>query len=122
MAEPVFYFGAMSPYSWLAAERIDEVLPTAHWRGVLTGVIHAAHGRVSWGRTEDRERGLADCELRAGERGLGPLHWPEDWPSHDLVVTRAMLYAEQQGELRPYGLAAMRLAVQHCRSVTEPGT
>ncbi|MBA3807273.1 MAG: disulfide bond formation protein DsbA, partial [Solirubrobacterales bacterium] len=59
-SSPVFYFGAMSPYSWLAAERIEQLLPEAHWRGVLAGVIFAAHGRTSWGLTEARAAGLAD--------------------------------------------------------------
>lgn len=119
MAEPVFYFGAMSPYSWLAAERIDELLPTARWRGVLAGVIFQAHGRTSWGLTDDRARGLADCEARAAERGLGPIHWPPGWPSSDLIVTRAMLHAEREDSLEPFALAAMRLCFQQGRSVSE---
>jgi 2-hydroxychromene-2-carboxylate isomerase len=28
---PRFFFGAMSPYSWFAAERIEQLLPTARW-------------------------------------------------------------------------------------------
>jgi 2-hydroxychromene-2-carboxylate isomerase len=116
--EPVFYFGAMSPYSWLAAERIDEVLPGARWRGVLAGVIFQAHGRVSWGLTDERERGLADCEARAAARGLGPIRWPEGWPSSDLIVTRAMLHSEREGALKPFALAAMRLGFQQGRTVS----
>ncbi len=54
---PLFFFGAMSPYSWLAAERIGGLLPQARWRGVLAGALFKANGRVSWGLTERRDGG-----------------------------------------------------------------
>lgn len=107
---PIFYFGAMSPYSWFAAERIEQLLPEARWRGVLAGVVFAAHGRTSWGLTEARAAGLADCEARAAGYGLGPISWPREWPTSDLHAARAMLVAEQRGLLRPFSLAAMRMA------------
>ena len=86
---------------------------------MLAGVIFAAHGRTSWGLTDQREAGLADCEARAGERGLGPIRWPPGWPSSDLIVTRAMLHAEDEGALAPFALAAMRLGFLEGRSVSE---
>jgi 2-hydroxychromene-2-carboxylate isomerase len=125
---PQFFFGAMSPYSWLAAERIERVLPQARWRGVLAGAIFKAHDRVSWGLTECRDEGIADCEKRAAAHGLGPIHWPRPWPTSDLLIARAMVYAEQRarspsstaagsrtgaapgGLLKPLALAAMRMA------------
>ncbi len=108
--EPLFFFGAMSPYSWMAAERIDELLPDARWTGVLAGGVFKANDRVSWGFTAEREQKLADCEARAAAHRLGPISWPDPWPTSDLLVARAMAYAEQQGMLRPYALASMRLA------------
>ncbi len=107
---PSFYFGAMSPYSWLAAERIGRLLPEARWRGVLAGVIFAAHGRTSWGLTDQRAQGLAACEQRAGAYGLGPIHWPAAWPTSDLRVARAIALAEQHGVMRAFSLGAMRMA------------
>jgi 2-hydroxychromene-2-carboxylate isomerase len=107
---PIFYFGAISPYSWFAAERIEQLLPEARWRGVLAGVVFAAHGRTSWGLTEARAAGLADCEARAASYGLGPISWPREWPTSDLHAARAMLVAEQRGLLKPFSLAAMRMA------------
>jgi 2-hydroxychromene-2-carboxylate isomerase len=112
----------MSPYSWLAAERIDAILPDARWRIVLAGVIFQAHGRTSWGLTDEREQGLADVEARAGGRGLGPVRWPDDWPSSDLMVARAILHAESEGTLKPYALTAMRLGFLEGRSLSEPET
>jgi 2-hydroxychromene-2-carboxylate isomerase len=107
---PPFYFGAMSPYSWLAAERVGRLLPQARWRIVLAGVIFAAHGRTSWGLTERRAEGLADCEARAEAYGLGPIRWPSQWPTNDLLIARAMLVAEPRGLLQRLALEAMRMA------------
>ncbi len=107
---PRFFFGAMSPYSWFAAERIDRVVAEAQWRGVLAGAIFKANDRVSWGLTERRCAGIADCAARAAEHGLGPIRWPEPWPTSDLLVARAMVFAEGRGALKQFALSAMRLA------------
>ena len=109
-AAPRFFFGAMSPYSWFAAERIDLLLPEARWSGVLAGGIFKANDRVSWGLTERREAGMADCQERAARHGLGPMRWPEPWPTSDLLIARGMIFAEGLGRLKPFSLAAMRLA------------
>lgn len=125
---PSFYFGVMSPYSWFAAERIERLLPQARWRGVLAGVVFKEHGRTSWGLTERRADGVADCEVRASEHGLGPIVWPEPWPTSDLVAGRAMAFCERRDRevapathalaarepgdslLKAFALAAMRMA------------
>lgn len=99
----------MSPYSWFAAERIDELLADAQWCGVLAGAVFKAAGRVSWGLTEQRTAGIADCEQRADVLGLGPIRWPQPWPTSDLLVARAMAYASSRALLEPFALAAMRL-------------
>jgi len=114
-APPLFLFGAMSPYSWFAAERIDGLLPDARWRGVFAGAIFKAHDRVSWGSTEYRARGIADCEARATTHGLGPIRWPDPWPTSDLLIARALTFAERRAgspraDVKALGLAAMRLA------------
>ncbi len=109
---PRFYFGAMSPYSWFAAERIDRLLPQARWHGVFAGAVFKQNDRVSWGLTDRRAAGIDDCDRRAAEHGLGPIRWPEPWPTNDLLVARAMTFcmrAEDDRLLRSFGLAAMRL-------------
>ena len=90
-----FFFGAMSPYSWFAAERIDAVLPEASWRPVFAGGLFRAAGRASWGLDERRAAGIADCEARAAAHGLGPIRWPEPWPTNDVLVARAMIVAAE---------------------------
>jgi 2-hydroxychromene-2-carboxylate isomerase len=117
---PLFFFGAMSPYSWFAAERVDGVLADAQWHGVLAGAVFKAAGRVSWGLTERRGAGIADCEQRAEALGLGPIRWPERWPTSDLLVARAMAYAGSQALLEPFALAAMRLCFLEGRDLGEP--
>lgn len=107
---PLFFFGAMSPYSWFAAERIGGLLPGAEWRPVLAGALFRAAGRVTWGLTDERAAKISDCEARAREHGLGPIRWPEPWPTRDLAVARAMIVARDEGLLQPFALAAMRLS------------
>jgi 2-hydroxychromene-2-carboxylate isomerase len=117
--QPLFYFGAMSPYSWFAAERISELLPEARWQGLLAGAIFKANGRTSWGLTEARDEGLAECERRAAEYGLGSIRWPDPWPTSDLLVARAMVWADGLGQLEAYALAAMRLSFLEGRDLGE---
>ena len=115
-----FFFGAMSPYSWFAAERIDAMLPEASWRPVFAGGLFRAAGRASWGLDERRAAGIADCEARAAAHGLGPIRWPEPWPTNDVLVARAMIVAAEAAVLRRFALAAMRLAFLEGADLGEP--
>jgi 2-hydroxychromene-2-carboxylate isomerase len=117
-----FYFAAMSPYSWLAAERIDELLPSARWRPVTAAFIFKAAGRTSWGLTEQRAGGIADSERRAEQYGLAPIRWPDPWPTSDVDVARAMIWAGHRDALKAYALAAMRLCFREARVLSEPAT
>lgn len=107
---PLFFFGAMSPYSWFAAERIGELLPDALWRPVYAGALFRDSGRSSWGLGERREERIAECEARALSYGLGEIRWPDPWPTNDVTVARAMTFADRGGMLREFALAAMRMA------------
>ncbi len=107
---PLFFFGAMSPYSWFAAERIRQLIPDAQWRPIFAGALFKANGRSSWGLDDRRGAGLVDCESRAATHDLGPIRWPTPWPTNDVLVARAMAFATTQDLLEPFALAAMRLA------------
>ena len=115
-----FFFGAMSPYSWFAAERIGSLIPEAEWRPVFAGGLFKAAGRGSWGLDERRAAGMADCEARALAHGLGPIRWPEPWPTIDVLVARAMLAAREHAALHEFALAAMRLSFKEGRDLAEP--
>jgi 2-hydroxychromene-2-carboxylate isomerase len=106
----VFFFGAMSPYSWLSAERIGALIPHAQWQSVFLGGIFKSNGRSSWALGDQRDAGMAECEARARAYGLGEIAWPDPWPTNDLVVARAMLLAQARGLLQPFALTAMRMA------------
>ena len=86
---PRFYFGAMSPYSWFAAERIERLLPEAQWRGVLAGVVFKANDRVVVGAHRPTSRGNRRLRARAppstGSARCRPGH-ERPWPTSDLAV------------------------------------
>ncbi len=116
---PRFFFGAMSPYSWFSAERIEQLLPGASWHGIFLGGMFKSNGRISWGLTEERDAGIGDCDARAETYGLGPIRWPDPWPTSDLLVARAMAYAHTRELLGPFALSAMRLSFREGRNIGE---
>jgi 2-hydroxychromene-2-carboxylate isomerase len=111
----------MSPYSWFAAERIGGLIPHVRWRPVFAGALFRANGRSTWGLDDRRDAGIADCEARADSHGLGPIRWPEPWPTNDVLVARAMAFAEREGVLRQFALAAMRAAFLDGVDLGDPG-
>lgn len=120
MRSTLFHFGAMSPYSWFAAERIGALIPEARWRPVFAGGLFRASGRSTWGLSDRRDAGIADCEARAQRHGLGPMTWPAGWPSSDVLVARALVVADEQGLLEPFALAAMRAQFRHGGRLDDP--
>lgn len=114
-----FYFGAISPYSWFAAERIGELIPDATWRPVFAGGLFRAVGRETWGLTPERDERLEDCRRRAIAHGLGPIRWPAGWPGNDVLPARAILAADQQGKLVPFALEAMRACFRDGQDITQ---
>lgn len=110
----------MSPYSWFAAERIGALIPDAQWRPVFAGGLFRANGRGTWGLGPRREAGIADCERRAELHGLGPIKWPDPWPTNDVLVARAMAFAAGEGRLQQFALAAMRAAFKEGGDLGDP--
>ena len=121
-ARPAFVFGAMSPYSWIAAERVEALLGPVRWWPVFAGGLFKARGRPSWGLTSERAQKLADSEARAAARGLGPITWPAAWPTLDLKIARALTYAGTMDATRQLALTAMRLAFREGRDLDEANT
>jgi 2-hydroxychromene-2-carboxylate isomerase len=110
MTAPVFRYDFNSPYAYLAAQRVDDVVPGVRWQPVAFAFMLVAQQRRPWSLTGERPAGVAECERRAAERGLPPLRWPEGWPqgSYSLDPLRAALVAEEHGRLREFSLAAFR--------------
>ena len=95
---PVFYYDLGSPYAYLAAERVNQVLPVVPvWQPILLGGIWQHTGGDSWARTEKRDEGMREIERRAELRGLQPIRWPDPWPGNTLSAMRAATFAKQTG-------------------------
>ena len=112
MADPaVFYYDLGSPYAYLAAERLTQVLPEIPvWQPILLGGIWKETGGGSWAVTDGRETGVAEIERRAADYGLMPIRWPEGWPNNTLSAMRVAVWAQQIGRTVAFSLAAFRQA------------
>lgn len=124
MAAPTFYYDFNSPYSYLAAHRIDDLMPVeCEWQPIAFGVLIGEIGKVPWSlKPETREPGLRECEARARARGLPPIRWPEGWPdrNYSLRVLRAALIAQDRGRLREFSLAAYEQNFVRAADLREP--
>ncbi|HEY2537565.1 MAG TPA: DsbA family protein [Solirubrobacteraceae bacterium] len=110
-----FYFDLGSPFAYLTAERIAEVMPEPiTWQPVSLGALFKQNGRLSWAmRTaEERQAGMAEVELRAQRYGLPALRWPDPWPTNYLFAMRAATYAFQVGRGHEFTMQAFRNAFQ----------
>jgi 2-hydroxychromene-2-carboxylate isomerase len=108
---PVFYYDLGSPYAYLTAERLTQVLPEMPvWQPILLGGIWKETGGQSWAVTERREEGMAEIERRAAEYELMPIRWPEGWPNNTLNAMRVAVWAQQIGRTVAFSLAAFRQA------------
>ena len=117
---PVFYFDLGSPYSYLAAERVNHTLPEVPvWQPVLLGAIFQARGYGSWSQTDGRDAGIAEVERRARERGLPEIRWPDPWPGNTLTAMRAAIFAQQSGRTVAFALAAFRQAFAAGRDLSD---
>jgi 2-hydroxychromene-2-carboxylate isomerase len=108
---PVFYYDFNSPYAWLAAERVNSVLPVPPlWQPISFGHILEETGRIPWSFTDEKEAGMREVERRAAERGLPAPRWIEGWPrdTYSLLPLRAAVFAQQAGRVVSFSLAAFR--------------
>ncbi len=115
MTQATFYFDLGSPYAYLAAERIGEVLPgSVVWQPVSLGAMFKMNGRSSWALADPatRQAGMAEVERRAERYGLPLLRWPDPWPSNYLFAMRVAIYAFQAGRGQEFTMRAFRAAFQ----------
>lgn len=118
-----FYFDLGSPYAYLAAERVDSLLPPAvRWQAVLLGGLFKLTGRSSWalGDYRRRQSGMAEIERRARGYGLPPMRWPDPWPSNYLVAMRAATFAFMGEHGRQFATEAFRSAFQRGADLSIP--
>lgn len=118
----VFYYDTNSPYAYLAAQRVHDLIPDAEWRPLPLGILFRAIGKVPWSLSEERPAGQAIVERRAAERGLPPVTWVEGWPaeSWSFMPLRAALVADERGLQREFALECYRLMFAEGRTLADP--
>jgi 2-hydroxychromene-2-carboxylate isomerase len=125
---PVFYYDFSSPYSYLAAERINGVFAEAgaeqpEWKPVSVAFVFRAADKVPWslqpGGPEPRD--LEEIARRAADRGLPEVKYVDGWPnrSYSLAPLRAATYAKQAGRVVAFSLAAFRQAFAAGRDLSD---
>jgi 2-hydroxychromene-2-carboxylate isomerase len=120
--QPVFYYDFNSPFAWLAAERINQVMPTPPvWRPISFSHVLQHSRRLPWSVTDEREAGIQEIERRAKERGLPEIRWPEGWPIETVPLAglRAATFAADIGKSVSFSLAAYRQTFHAARPMNE---
>ncbi len=100
---PVFYYDFSSPYAYLGACRVEDVLPARpEWRPIAFGVIVRRIGKQPWSFNENRKTDFDEITRRAADRGLPEVRYPEGWPveTYSLAPLRAALVASDEGQDR----------------------
>ena len=121
--QATFYFDLGSPFAYLAAERLREVLPApVAWQPVSLRALVKLTGRSSWalGDPELRQVGMAEVERRACLYGLPSLRWPDPWPSNYLMAMRAATFAYRAGRGDEFAACAFRSAFQEGNDLSVP--
>ena len=124
MSRPVaavtFYYDPSSPYGWMAAERIGDLIPDADWQAVYGFALLRAVGRTPWVLTDERPARLAEIEKRAAGYGLPPIRWPQSLPERAVDIARALRVARRHDRERQLALAMARARFTEGRDVSAP--
>ena len=119
-APAVFYYDFNSPYAYLAAERIDDLIPGAEWRPIAFAILLAGLGRLER-VLEGLDPGPVANEIagRAGGRRLPPFAPPEGGHSRHGCSPRCVPVAAQRGKLHEFSSAAYRKSFVESRSLAD---
>jgi 2-hydroxychromene-2-carboxylate isomerase len=101
-----FYFDLASPYTYLAADRVERALGRVAWRPAYSDALLRAD---PWRDPAAGERLRESADRRAVALRM-PLVWPEGAPLQARAMMRAAAFAAEQGRGGPFALAASRLA------------
>src|SRR5688500_1131201 len=125
MAEqPVFFYDFYSPFSYLAAERVNSVMPVVpEWRPISFGHILKESGRRPWSfdQGEDHDAHWDAIDGRAAERGLPSVRRPAGWPidTYSVIGARAATFAKASGRVVAFSLALFRQIFAGGRTLDE---
>jgi 2-hydroxychromene-2-carboxylate isomerase len=101
-----FFFDLASPFTYLAAERVDRAFDAVTWTPACACSLRCRDLPAG-------EREAGEVAGRAEERAAAlrlPLEWPERWPAPVPAAMRVAHHAAQQGRGAAFVLAATRLA------------
>jgi len=112
-ARPSFFYDLGDVDSYLAAERVNGVLP------VVPDWVPVDASRLP---QPPREPDRAALAARARERGMQELRWPARWPPRSRAALVAATYAKQTGRAVAFSLAAFRQAFAAGRDLDELDT
>jgi 2-hydroxychromene-2-carboxylate isomerase len=117
---PVFYYDLVSPEAYLAAERVNAVLPVVpEWEPILLERLPGGNAIDAWRCDTEREIAMVEMEKLAARRDLQPLRWPPAWPTDSETAMLAATYAKQMGRAVAFSLAAFRQAFAAARDLGE---
>lgn len=109
-ARAIFYFDFQSPYAYLAAARIEGLIPDAEWRPIAFPILLDRLGRLEAAMGRDTTPIVAEVSERAAGRDLPPFNPPQAWPlqTWSLAPLRAALFAAGRGRLPEFSRVAFR--------------
>jgi len=124
MATLEFFYDFVSPYSYLAATRVEaevaRVGGTVRFRPFLLGGVFNATGNKAPIEVAAKGRHLA-TDLGRWARRLGvPFAWPARFPVLTVLPLRAAFAAEKSGQLVPYTHALFRAYWADGRDISDP--
>jgi 2-hydroxychromene-2-carboxylate isomerase len=106
-----FFFDLASPWTYLAAERVDRRFAEVRWQPAIGEALPGARDLASRRRA---------AEQRADELQL-PLVWPEALPAAGRSAMRVAALAAEHGRSAEFVLAASRLAFCGGYDIDDPG-
>src|SRR3954449_1057220 len=101
-----FLFDLASPFTYLAAERVDRAFDEVTWTPACARTLRCAAMPADFGDVQ----AIADLARERAAALRLPLEWPERWPMPVPAAMRVAHYAAQQKRGGAFVLAATRLA------------
>ena len=108
-----FYYDLVSPYSYLARGRLEEICrengAELVLKPVLLGALHKATGNRAPIETPAKARYQARDIQRWAERYGLPMRFPDPFPFRTLKTMRAAMWCDERGELEAFTRQAFAL-------------
>ncbi len=101
-----FHFDLACPFSYLALERVQRLLPAVRWRPTIADALHRGD---PWADDQAGAAARDAAQRRARELRL-PLSWPAEDARSARGAMRAAHHAAELGRGGQFALAAARLA------------